>query len=289
MPPAPIEPTNATAAPVGLIAGSGRFPVLFAEEARRQGSRVYAVALKGVTDLPALEKAADEVRLFALGQVSAPLDFLKKAGVKRVVMAGKVQHVSLFGGIVPDLRAVKLLATLKDRRTDTILSAIADEFAKEGLEVLSSATFLQHLIPEPGALTKRKPSDAMRADAALGWKAAKALAGMDLGQSVVVQGKAVVAVEAMEGTDACVRRASELVRSNGQTPALVVVKVAKPRQDFRFDLPVVGLDTLTTLKEAGAVGLALEAGRTLVFDRDAFVRGADAQGLAVWAVPQEGP
>lgn len=261
--------------------------MLFAEEARRQGARVVAIALKGVTDVPAMTAAADEVHPFALGQVSGPLELLKKSGVKKVVMAGKVQHVSLFGGIIPDLRAVKILAGLKDRRTDTILGAIADEFQKEGLELMSSATFLGHLIPGPGPLTKRKPTADEQADAALGWKAAKALAGVDVGQSVAVQGKAVVAVEAMEGTDAMVRRAAALVKSNGDTPRLVVVKVAKPKQDFRFDLPVLGLDTLAVMKECGATGLALEAGKTLVFDREAFVRGADAQGLAVWAMSGE--
>lgn len=269
--------------PLGVIAGSGRFPVLFAEEARKQGSRVVAVALKGVTDLPALKSAADEVREFALGQVTAPLEFFKKAGVKRAVMAGKVQHVSLFGGILPDLRAVKLLATLKDRRTDTILSAVAAEFEKEGIELLSSATFLQHLLPAKGVLTKRKPTPEEEEDAALGWKAAKALAGYDIGQSVAVQGKAVVAVEAMEGTDATLRRAAQLVRSNGEQPALVLVKVAKPRQDFRFDLPVLGLDTLKVMAECGAKALCLEAGKTMIFDRDLFLKQADAQGLCVWA------
>ena len=275
--------TEPSPEPLGLIAGSGRFPVLFAEEARRQGQRVVAVALKGVTDLPALREAADEVSAFTLGQVNGPLDFLKKAGVKRAVMAGKVQHVSLFGGIVPDLRAVKILAGLKDRRTDTILSAVADEFKKEGIELLSSATFLSHLLPAAGVLTKRTPTPAEEADAALGWKAAKALAGCDAGQSAVVQGKVVVALEAMEGTDACVRRAAELVRSNGDGPKLVVVKVAKPAQDFRFDLPVIGLDTLSVFKECGVTALALEAGKTMIFDRAMFVRGADSNGLAVWA------
>ncbi|TBR20114.1 LpxI family protein, partial [bacterium] len=152
---------------------------------------------------------------------------------------------------------------------------------------ICSATFLGHLIPGPGPLTKRRPTSDEEADAALGWKAAKALAGVDVGQSVAVQGKAVVAVEAMEGTDAMVRRAAALVKSNGDTPRLVVVKVAKPKQDFRFDLPVLGLDTLGVLKECGATGLALEAGKTLIFDREAFVRGADAQGLAVWALAGE--
>ena len=273
----------ADAAPLGLIAGSGRFPVLFAEEAKKQGARVFAVALKGVTDLPALKEAADVVESFALGQVTAPLEFFKNAGVKRAVMAGKVQHVSLFGGIIPDFRAVKILAALKDRRTDTILSAVADEFKKEGIELLSSATFLSHLLPAAGVLTKRKPTAEEEADAALGWKAAKALAGCDVGQSVVVQGKAVVAVEAMEGTDAAVRRAAELVRSNGDAPKLVVVKVAKPRQDFRFDLPVIGLDTLAVFKDCGVTALALEAGKTMIFDRAMFLKGADANGLAVWA------
>ena len=238
---------------------------------------------------PALEAVAGGLTWFKLGQIDAPIKALKDAGVRKVVMAGKVQHVSLFGGVMPDWRAAKVLLGLKDKRTDTILRAVADEFAKDGLEFVSSATYLEHLLAPNGALTKTPFTKAQLADAALGWRAAKAVAGFDIGQTVVAQDGAVVAVEGMEGTDACVTRAADLARTQGREPALVVVKVAKPRQDFRFDLPVVGLDTLAAFRAAGVKALAFEAGSTLVFDRDRFAAGADAAGLAVAGFPPEGP
>lgn len=274
--------------PLGLVAGSGRFPLLVAEEARRRGVSVVALGIPGVTD-PALEAAAGGLTWFKLGQIDAPIKALKDRGVRRVVMAGKVQHVSLFGGVMPDWRAAKVLLGLKDKRTDTILKAVVDEFAKDGLEFISSAHYLEHLLAPNGALTKTALSKEQLADAALGWKAAKAVAGFDIGQTVVAQDRAIVAVEGMEGTDACVARAADLARSQGKEPALVVVKVAKPRQDFRFDLPVVGLDSLKAFRAAGVKALALEAGSTLVFDRDAFAREADAAGIAVAGYPPEGP
>jgi len=275
---------------VGLIAGSGRFPILVALEAKRMGERVVAVGIKDVTD-PRLEGIVDELHVFKLGQVSGPLKVLKAAGVRRVLMAGKVQHASLFGGVMPDLRAVKILAGLKDRRTDTILSAVAEEFAKEGMELISSATHLAHLMPLPGVLSRRQPTQAESADIAFGWEAAKAVSGFDIGQSVVVRDKAVVAVEAMEGTDATILRAAELARAAGGVgprkdgkTGIILVKVAKPRQDFRFDLPVIGLDTLKILEQAGAAGLAFEARKTLIFDKPEFLERSDAQGLAVVAL-----
>ena len=249
---------------------------------------VVALGIPGVTD-PALEAAAGGLRWFKLGQIDAPIKALKDAGVRRVVMAGKVQHVSLFGGVMPDWRAAKVLLGLKDKRTDTILRAVTDEFQKDGLEFVSSALYLEHLLAPNGALTKKTFSKEQLADAALGWKAAKAVAGFDIGQTVVAQDGAVVAVEGMEGTDACVARAAELARTQGREPALVVVKVAKPRQDFRFDLPVVGLDTLVNFKKAGVKALAFEAGATLIFDRERFAADADAAGLAVAGFPPEGP
>ncbi|PIR19219.1 MAG: hypothetical protein COV48_03225, partial [Elusimicrobia bacterium CG11_big_fil_rev_8_21_14_0_20_64_6] len=200
-----------------------------------------------------------------------------------------VQHVSLFGGVLPDWRAAKVLLTLKDKRTDTILKAVVDEFAKDGLEFVSSALYLEHLLAPAGPLTKRLFTMEERADASLGWKAAKAVAGFDIGQTVVAQGAAIVAVEGMEGTDACVARAAGLARSQGREPALVVVKVAKPRQDFRFDLPVVGLDSLEHFKTLGVKALALETGSTLIFDLDRFKIEADAAGIAVAGFPPEGP
>ncbi|MDE2512014.1 MAG: UDP-2,3-diacylglucosamine diphosphatase LpxI, partial [Elusimicrobia bacterium] len=229
-----------TPEPLGLVAGSGRFPLLVAEEAKRRGVPIVALGIPGVTD-PALEAVAGGLTWFKLGQIDAPIKALKDAGVRKVVMAGKVQHVSLFGGVMPDWRAAKVLLGLKDKRTDTVLKAVVDEFAKDGLEFISSAIYLEHLLAPNGPLTKRVLTKDQISDVSLGWRAAKAVAGFDIGQTVVVQGGAIVAVEGMEGTDACVKRAAELARSQGREPALVVVKVAKPRQDFRLDLPVVGL------------------------------------------------
>jgi DUF1009 family protein len=267
---------------IGLIAGSGRFPLLFATEAKRNGHRVVAIGLTGVTD-PSLSAIADEVHTFKLGKVNGPLKALKDAGVQRVVMAGKVQHHSLFGGIMPDLRAVKIFASLKDRRTDTILRAVADEFSKEGMELISSATHLSHLMPEPGTLTKREPSKSEAADIEFGWRAAKAVAGFDIGQSVAVRDKAVVAVEAMEGTDELLLRADKLVQRHDRKPGLVLVKVAKPKQDFRFDLPVLGLDSLKTFEKAGVTAVAIEARKTLIIDKDTFIEGANKLNLAIVA------
>lgn len=276
---------------LGLIAGSSRFPLLFAREARRLGHRIVAIALTGITD-PALAELVDEFHAFRLGQVGGPLKALKKAGVRRAVMAGKVQHASLFGGILPDLRAVKLLAGLRDRRTDTLLKAVADEFAREGIELLSSATYLAHLMPAAGILSRRRPTKEESRDIEFGWEAAKALGGFDIGQSVAVRGRAVVAVEAMEGTDAMLLRAADIVRrasgKDGRSTGLVLVKVAKPRQDFRFDLPVLGLETLGVIERAGAGALAFEAGKTFLFDREEFLRRADELDLAVVAVDGAG-
>jgi DUF1009 family protein len=273
---------------VGLIAGSGRFPILFAEEARRMHVEVVALGIQGVTD-KSLERLVPKMQYFKLGQIDKPIRVLKDQGVSRVVMAGKVQHASLFGGVMPDLRAAKLLARLSDKRTDTILKAVADEFAKDGIELLSSATYLSHLLMPEGALTARKPDAAEAADIRLGWRAAKAVAGFDIGQTVVVSEGAVIAVEGMEGTDACVLRARDLARARGQKPKLTVVKVAKPGQDLRFDLPVIGLDTLGVLEDAGVTALALQAGTTLIFDKDLFVKQAEARKLAVAGFAPEGP
>jgi DUF1009 family protein len=273
---------------IGLIAGSGRFPLLLAQEAKRMGVEVVALGIPGVTD-PALEPLVGKVQYFKLGQISKPIEALKAAGVSKAVMAGKVQHASLFGGIAPDMRAAKLLMRLKDKRTDTILKAVADEFAKDGIELLSSTTYLSGLIVKDGEVTKRRPDAAELADIKLGWRAAKALAGFDIGQTVVVKDGAVIAVEGMEGTDACIMRAAEIARSQGKKPMLTVVKVAKPNQDLRFDVPIIGLETLKTFAAASVSALALESGSTLIFDREEFVRLADEQRLAVTGYPAQGP
>ncbi|MBI4424241.1 MAG: UDP-2,3-diacylglucosamine diphosphatase LpxI [Elusimicrobia bacterium] len=266
---------------LGLIAGSGRFPVLVADAARAKGIDVVALGIAGVTD-PEVGQHVRRFEVFKLGQISKPLDLFKSEGITQAVMAGKVQHASVFGGILPDLRAMKLLARLKDKRTDTILAAIVEEFGKEGIEVLPSQTFLSDLLATAGPMTRRKPGPAESADIELGWRAAKALAGFDIGQSVVVREGAVVAVEAMEGTDACILRAAELSRSHGaKGGGLVVVKVAKPKQDFRYDLPVIGLGTLPVLEEAGVGAFAIEAGKTLIFDKAETLKKLDAAKIAL--------
>ena len=274
---------------LGLIAGSGRFPVLVAQEARRAGLEVVGLGLQGITDVPALEAVVGKIDVYRLGQLEKPIAAFKAAGVTRAVMAGKVQHVSLFGGIMPDLRAAKILARLVDKRTDTILRAVADEFAKEGVELLSSVGYLSHLLVGEGVQTARKPDAAEFADARLGWKAAKALAGFDVGQTVVCKDGAVIALEGMEGTDACILRASALARSQGKQITLTVVKVAKPKQDPRFDIPVLGLDSLKVFAEANVTSLALEAGTTLIFDKPEFLKQANAQKLAIVGCRPEGP
>lgn len=273
---------------VGLIAGSGRFPLLFAQEAKRMGAEVVALGIPGVTD-PALEGLVGQVHYFKLGQLSKPIELLKEKGVGKAVMAGKVQHASLFGGVMPDMRAAKLLMRVKDKRTDTILKAVADEFAKDGIELIASTTYLSSLIVQAGAVTQRKPDPAELADIKLGWRAAKAVAGFDIGQTVVVKDGAVIAVEGMEGTDACILRARDIARSQGKKPQLTVVKVAKPNQDLRFDVPIIGLDTLRVFAEASVSALALEAGSTMIFDKDEFLKQADAQKLALAAFLPEGP
>lgn len=266
-------------AKIGLIAGSGKFPLLLAREAQKTGAEVVALGIRGVTDSELAR--ITRVEFFRLGQIEKPLLFLKKAGVTRAVMAGKVQHHSLFGGILPDLRAMKLLAKLKDRRTDTVLRAVAEEFAKEGIELLPSSTYLAHLLAPEGVLTRRRPAPSEEADLELGWRAAKAVAGFDIGQTVVVRGGAVVAVEAMEGTDKAIERAAELCAAHGSAPSLAVVKVAKPRQDFRFDLPVLGLDSLAIFERCKVGALCIEARKTLLFDRQEFIAGADRLKMSV--------
>lgn len=279
-------PEHKTDKRIGLIAGSGQFPILVAREARRLGVGVVALGIRGVTD-PEIENFVERTHYFRLGQLEKPLRFLKECGVSRAVMAGKVQHSSLWGGVIPDLRALRLLARLRDKRADTLLSEIAAECSREGIEILSSATYLSHLLVKKGSLTHREPSSKEQADIALGWRVAKTLSGLDIGQTVVLCDGTVAALEAVEGTDACILRAGQILRNaspganSHKKPGLVVVKVAKPKQDFRFDLPTVGLQTLKTLLEAGVTAMALEAEKTLLFDSEEFVREANRHKIAV--------
>ncbi|OGS13874.1 MAG: hypothetical protein A2234_03385 [Elusimicrobia bacterium RIFOXYA2_FULL_58_8] len=274
---------------IGLIAGAGSFPLIFAAEAKKAGREVIVAGLKGITP-PEIEPYAAQISYFRLGQLSDPIDFFKKHGVTKVLMAGSVPHVSIFGGIIPDLRAARLIFRLKDKKANAILGAIADELAADDLELVNSATLLEHLLVKPGLLAGKKLSgDALKC-AAFGWKAAKSLAALDIGLTVVLRDRVVLAAEAQEGTDACITRAGEILRrlrGSGSSHALLVVKVARPGQDMRFDLPVAGAPTLYTMKAAGAGTLVLEAGKTLILGMEDFLAAARDTGITILGADSE--
>lgn len=263
---------------IGLIAGNGRFPLVFAERARAQGVRVATVAHRGETD-PAIEGLVDGVTWIDTGQIGAMIAALVAAGVTRAVMAGGITKPRLFEHFKPDERALALLARVGTIGDDGLLRALAEELEGEGVTVVESTLYLGDLVPTPGVLTARAPTDAEWADVRQGFHVARAIGRFDIGQSVVIRQGTVVAVEGVEGTDATIRRAGELVRGD-----FVVVKVCKPTQDMRFDLPAVGERTAHTLHEAGGRVLALEAGRTIMLDREALLAAADAFGLSIVAV-----
>jgi len=270
---------------VGLVAGAGKFPVLLAKEAVKNGHEVYVAGIKGIPQ-PELETVAAKVEYFPLGQVSAPLKFFRTAGVTEAALAGLIKHSSIFGGVLPDLRAAKILATLEDMRAETIFRALEKEFAKDGIALVSSSKFLGSMMAPAGVFTKAKPNDLQKRNIRLGWKVAKTLASADTGLTAVVCDMAVVALEALEGTDACIRRSGELLRQSGkgQTKSgIVVVKVARQKQDFRFDLPVIGKGTIESMKAAGAKVLAVEAKKTLVIDQAELTAMADEAGIVVAA------
>jgi DUF1009 family protein len=267
-----------SAEPLGLIAGNGRFPFLVASAARRAGRRVVTVAVREEAS-PELEAEVDEFHWVGLGQLGRCIEVLKAGGAREAVMAGQVKHRQLFSGIVPDLKLMALLARLAIRNTDSLIGGVADTLAREGITLLPSTALLEDQMATPGAMTRSTPTRAERKDIEYGRTVAGALAAMDLGQTAVVKDRAAVALEAMEGTDEVIRRAG-LLAGAGTT----VVKVAKPRQDMRFDVPVVGPGTLDAMREAGARVLAVDAGRTLLIDRADFLARADALGLAVWGM-----
>lgn len=280
---------------LGLIAGNGRFPFLLLDAARAHGLQVVVAAIKEETDPEIDARAAADpdihVHWLSLGELSRLIETFQAEGVARAVMAGQVKHKQIFSGIRPDWRLAKLLLSLRTRSTDMLLGAVAKVLGDEGIELISSTAYLEPLLARPGVLTSRAPSDEELKDIAYGHTVAQAIAGYDLGQTVVVAAQACVAVEAMEGTDATIERAGALFRTLGvetgeQTTlsrALTVVKVAKPNQDMRFDVPVIGVRTIETMRNAGATCLAIEAGRTLMFDPAAIVAAADAYSIAVIA------
>ncbi|MGE3275629.1 MAG: LpxI family protein [Vicinamibacterales bacterium] len=265
---------------LGLIAGNGRFPFLVLDAARAQGHQVTIVAVKGEAgpDLEAAAQAAPAapVHWVSLGQLGACLDALERAGCTHAVMAGQVKHTKIFGGVVPDLTMLKVFTRLKARNTDALIAAVADVMREHGVELLDSTALLAPLLARAGVLSKRGPTAGEEADAAFGYRMADAIAGLDIGQTVCVKDLAVVAVEAMEGTDETIGRAGRLAGAG-----VAVIKVAKPGQDMRFDVPVVGVPTVRAMEAAGATLLSVDAGRTLLLDGDRMIEAADAAGIAV--------
>ena len=265
---------------LGLIAGNGRFPFLALEAMKRLGHVVTVVAIREETS-PALSAAAASeppaaLHWVSLGELGRCIATLKEAGVTQALMAGQVQHRRLFTGVMPDRVLLGVLRRLATRNTDALISGVADVLREHGIELVDSTAFLEPLLARPGCLTAREPTDDERADLDFGYRMADAVAGLDIGQTVAVKERAVVAIEAMEGTDAVIARAGQLAG-----PGVSVIKVAKPNQDMRFDVPVVGLPTVDALRGAGARVLSIDAGRTLVLDGERLLEAAEKAGITV--------
>jgi DUF1009 family protein len=264
--------------PLGLIAGNGRFPFLVAAAARRAGRRVVAVAIREEA-IAELEAEVDEIHWVGLGQLGRCIELLRTGSVREAVMAGQVKHRQIFSDIVPDMKLLGVLARLAVKNTDSLIGGVADALGREGITLLPSTALLAEEMATRGPMTRRAPSGEERSDIEYGREVARTLASLDLGQTVVVKQRAAVALEAMEGTDEVIRRAGRLAG-----PGTSVVKVAKPKQDMRFDVPVVGPGTLQAMREAAARALALDAGKTLLIDKREFLREADEAGIAVWGM-----
>jgi len=248
------------------------------EGAHKAGAQVAVAAIREETD-PEIESIADSVTWVGIGQLGKMLRFFKNEGVKKAIMAGQVKHVQIFSSAVPDVRMLKMLLRLPRRNTDTLIGAVAGELASEGIELIDSTYFLKDQLPDIGTLTKREPDEREHGDIKYGLEVAREIARLDLGQTIVIRDRACVAIEAMEGTDAVVRRAGQLVRGR-----LTVVKIAKPDQDMRFDVPVVGIPTIESMIESGATCLCLTAGKTLMFDREEMIKLANKHKIAIVAV-----
>ena len=269
---------------IGLIAGNGRFPFLALDAARSLGHDVTVIGIReeadpGISEAVATGRPA-ELYWVSLGQLGRCVAILKEAGISQALMAGQVKHTKLFSGVLPDPMLLSALVRLKTKNTDALISAVADVLSDHGIELVDSTRFLQPLLAHPGTLTRRAPSDEEMTDIEFGYRIADAVAQLDVGQTVVVKDRAVVAVEAMEGTDEVIERAGRLAGAG-----IRVVKVAKPNQDMRFDVPVIGLPTIHALRDAGARALSIDAGRTLVLDGDAVFQAADESGIAVVGRP----
>ena len=265
---------------IGLIAGNGRFPFLVLDAARALGHDVTIIGIKEEASKELEEAAARapkaDLHWVSIGQLGTFLKILKDAGITQAVMAGQVKHIKIFGGFTPDLTAMSLLGRMKGMNTDAIIGAVADLMRERGVELINSAKFLEPMLAGEGQLSERAPNELERKDLEFGYRMADAIAGLDIGQTIAVKHQAVVAVEAMEGTDDVIARAGRLAGAG-----TVVVKVAKPNQDMRFDVPVVGVSTIEAMQAAGATVLSVDAGRTLMIDGEAIIRVADEAGIAI--------
>lgn len=271
---------------IGLVAGWGRFPLVVAQALQKQGRRVVILGIKEHAD-PALRACGDAYKEVGLGKLGAAIRYFRREGVTTATMAGKIHKVRLFQRFYllkhfPDWRCFRtffphFLAHTKDRKDDTLLGAVIDAFAEDGIRFAPATDFAPELLVPPGPLSQRRPSRSELKDIEFGWRMAKEIGRMDIGQSVVVKGQAVLAVEAIEGTDQCIRRAGELCPAGGFT----VVKVAKPQQDMRFDVPTIGIGTLRSLLDAGGRVLAVEAGKTILIDQPEVLEFANQHGLVI--------
>lgn len=282
--------TDAKQGPLGLIAGNGTFPMLVLDAAHARGEKVVVAAIKEET-FPEIERhGASAVYWLSLGELSKLIDTFKREGVSRAIMAGQVKHKQIFSSIRPDWRLAKLLLSLGTRNTDSLIGAVAKVLNDEGITLLNSTAYLEPLLAKAGVLTRRAPDERERRDIEYGRTVARAIGQYDIGQTVVIGEAACVAVEAMEGTDATIERAGAIMRSKslGEAPstlsrALTVVKIAKPKQDMRFDVPVIGVRTVEVMKAAGATCIALDAEKCLLLDGDAIMRAADEVGITIVA------
>jgi len=263
---------------IGLIAGNGKFPMIFAAEAKRQGYSVVALAHREETD-PALEKQVDEFTWIYVGQLGKIIRTFQNAGVTVAVMAGGIRKVRLLGNFRPDIRGARFLAKIKKRDDDALLRGIADELASDGIKIIDSTFCLSSIIPQAGLLTRKAPNAAQWEDIAMGIRVAKEVGRLGIGQTVVVKNQVVVAVEAVEGTDAAIQRGGQLAKSG-----CVVVKVSKPQQDLRFDVPAVGVETIDAMRQVDGAVLAIEAGKAILIEKEALLAAAEMSGIAVVAV-----
>ena len=277
---------------LGLIAGNGSFPLLLLDAARAQGAQVIVAAIKEETSPLIEQRGAAAVYWMSLGELSKLIDTFKREGVQTAIMAGQVKHKQIFSSIRPDWRLAKILFSLTTRNTDSLIGAVAKVLEDEGIHLISSTSYLDPLLAKAGVLTRRHPSEAEQKNIDYGRQVARHLAKYDIGQTVVIAESACVAVEAMEGTDATILRAGEIMKSTAQeqhsdnpvlSRELTVVKVAKPEQDMRFDVPVIGVKTIETMRQAGATCLAIDAGKCLLLDGDAIIQAADAAAITIVA------